>query len=108
MTLDFTELSPNEYTEFESQHPLGTYTQSIAQYKLLIQRGHKPRLLGVKNDGRVVAAALVMTESTRFGSVFLFDRGPLLDFNDTSLLVFFVREARQFAKKIGRFCFKVC
>ena len=101
MTLDFTELSPNEYTEFESQHPLGTYTQSIAQYKLLIQRGHKPRLLGVKNDGRVVAAALVMTESTRFGSVFLFDRGPLLDFNDKNLLVFFVREARQFAKKIG-------
>ena len=101
MTLHFTELSPDEYAVFENQHPLGTYTQSIEQYKLLIKRGHEPRLLGVKNDDLVVAASLVMTESTRLGSVFLFDRGPLLDFNDTQLLAFFVREVRQFARKIG-------
>lgn len=98
MTLHFTELSPDEYGHFEAQHILGTYTQSIAQYNLLVARGYKPFLLGVKDNEVVVAAALVMTEMTKLGPVFLFDRGPLLDFDNTMLLAFFVREVRKFAR----------
>lgn len=101
MTLYFTELSAEEYAQFESQHILGTYTQSIEQYNLLIKRNHTPYLLGVKDDNVIVAASLVMTEMTRLGSVFLFDRGPLIDFSNTVLLSFFIREVRKFARKHG-------
>lgn len=101
MTLQFIELSPQEYAAFESKHLLGTYTQSILQYELLLKNGPHPYLLGVKENGQVIAGSLVVTESTRFGQVFLFDRGPLLDFNDLNLLSFFVKEAKKYAKKHG-------
>lgn len=101
MTLQFIELSPSAYADFESKHALGTYTQSVAQYHLLLKRGHKPFLLGVTDDDHVVAAALVTTEKTKLGPVFLFDRGPLLDFNNDRLLNFFVSSCRKFAKKHG-------
>ena len=101
MPYRFVELLPKEFEKFEQQHALGTYTQSIAQYHVLSARGRHPYLIGVKHDERVVAAALVLTETTRFGSVFLFDRGPLIDFNDRALCHFFVTKSRQFAKQRG-------
>lgn len=101
MTLQFIELSTKSYADFESKHTLGTYTQSIAQYQLLLKRGHKPFLVGVTDNNSVVAAALVTTEITRLGPVFLFDRGPLLDFHNGKLLNFFVNESRKFAKQHG-------
>ena len=101
MTLVFTTLTPEEYNQFELQQPLGSYTQSILQYHLLRQRQLDAFLLGVKDDDTIVAAALVTTEMTRFGQVYLFDRGPLMDFNDRELLAFFVRSVRRFAKKQG-------
>lgn len=101
MTLVFETLTPEEYQQFELQHPLGSYTQSISQFHLLRQRQRDAFLLGVKDDGRIVAAALVTTEITRFGHVYLFDRGPLMDFNDRALVTFFARAVRDFAKKQG-------
>lgn len=101
MTLVFTTLTPEEYNQFELQQPLGSYTQSILQYHLLRQRQRDAFLLGVKDDDTIVAAALVTTEMTRFGQAYLFDRGPLMDFNDRELLAFFVRSVRRFAKKQG-------
>ena len=101
MTLVFTTLTPEEYNQFELQQPLGSYTQSVLQYHLLRQRQRDAFLLGVKDDDTIVAAALVTTEMTRFGQVYLFDRGPLMDFSDRELLAFFARSVRHFAKKQG-------
>ena len=95
MTLVFTTLTPEEYNQFELQQPLGSYTQSVLQYHLLRQRQRDAFLLGVKDDDTIVAAALVTTEMTRFGQVYLFDRGPLMDFNNRELLAFFARSVRR-------------
>lgn len=97
----FTELSPEEYEQFELNHSMGSYTQSAKQYELLSTRGRNPILIGVKDDNTIVAAALITTEKTKFGSVFLFDRGPLIDFSDDSLVSYFVNSCVQFAKKHG-------
>lgn len=101
MTLFFTELTPHEYQQFEAQQPLGSYTQSVLQYDLLRQRQRETFLLGVKKDDQIIAAALVTTETTRFGLVYLFDRGPILDFNNQALVTFFAKSVRSFAKKHG-------
>ncbi|MGX7043148.1 aminoacyltransferase [Leuconostoc holzapfelii] len=101
MTLFFTELTPDEYQYFETKQPLGSYTQSILQYQLLRQRQRDAFLVGVKEDDMIVAAALITTESTRFGQVYLLDRGPLLDFDNIALVQFFTQSVKNFAKQHG-------
>lgn len=70
MLYKFTELTKEEYTEFEKQSSVGTFLQSGEQAELLQKRGYKIWLLGIKADDKVVAAALVMREKVHMDTSF--------------------------------------
>jgi len=99
MLYKFTELTKEEYTEFEKQSSVGTFLQSGEQAELLQKRGYKIWLLGVKADDKVVAAALVMREKVHMGYIFSIDRGPLLDFENHELLAFFMSNFVKFSRE---------
>ncbi|WP_273728009.1 aminoacyltransferase [Leuconostoc mesenteroides] len=99
MLYKFTELTKEEYTEFEKQSSVGTFLQSGEQAELLQKRGYKIWLLGIKADDKVVAAALVMREKVHMGYIFSIDRGPLLDFENHELLAFFMSNFVKFSRE---------
>lgn len=100
MTYQFTELTNEEFDQFEKQHQLGTFLQSQSQAELLKKRGYKIWLVGVKEtkNNEVVAAALVLRETVRLGYVMSLDRGPLLDFDNQELVAYFFAAFKMFAK----------
>ncbi|GMA69608.1 methicillin resistance factor FemB [Leuconostoc litchii] len=99
MLYKFTELTKEEYTNFEKNSSVGTFLQSSEQAELLQKRGYKIWLLGVKADNKVVAAALVMREKVHLGYIFSIDRGPMLDFNNHELLAFFMSNFVKFSRE---------
>ncbi|MFT8939017.1 aminoacyltransferase [Leuconostoc falkenbergense] len=101
MSYQFTELSESDYANFEKQSEAGSFLQSIEQAHLLKKRGYTIWLLGVKENERVVAAALVMRETVKLGYIFSIDRGPLLDFENRSLFHFFMAEFAKFSRQNG-------
>lgn len=97
--MKFVTLNENEFTEFESTHPLGSFYQTIKWGKLKEKNGWKYYLVGVKEDDKVIAACLLL-EKKVFLSLTLFysPRGFLLDYNNKKLLEFFTKNVKKFAK----------
>lgn len=111
--MEFTELSEAEFTNFERNHPLGNFYQSVSRAKLRKKMGWQTYLLGVKETGKVKAAALLVEKAGRA----LIQMGPVLNYqpvespfpgspaepsndsNQERILVFFLEELKLFARK---------
>lgn len=111
--MEFTVLTPEEFTTFERKHPLGNFYQSVARARLREKMGWETYLLGVKEVKKVLAAALLIERGGRA----LIQMGPILDYSEDSdifpgspakipktsrkSLDFFLRNLKAFAKEQG-------
>lgn len=108
--MEFTTLTPEEFTEFESRHPLGNFYQTTARAELRKKMGWNTYLLGLKKGRNVEAAALLIEKN---GSA-LIQMGPILSYskkvepfpgsptlplkNQPETLEFFLENLKTFAK----------
>ncbi|MEE1296383.1 MAG: aminoacyltransferase [Bifidobacterium sp.] len=97
----FTMLSPEEFTAFSSTAPYGNFQQTTAAARLREGTGAEVAFTGVREDGRLVAAALVATTKSPLASFCTITDGPLVDFNDRELVDFYTAELKAYAKKQG-------
>ena len=113
--MEFVTLTPTEFTNFERNHPLGNFYQSVARAKLREKMGWQTYLLGVKNQNKVKAAALLVAKDGRA----LVQMGPILNYepleepfpgspakahketNQDRILVFCLEGLKSFARKQG-------
>lgn len=117
--MEFIELTPEEFTKFERNHPLGNFYQGTARAKLRQKMGWNTYLLGAK-DKKVVKAAALLIEKNHEA---LIQMGPILDYSDqpdifpgspakphknpTKTLDFFLENLKKFAKDHGFIQFEI-
>lgn len=99
--MKFTELQPAEYETFVQQHQLGNFLQSTAIGKRREVSGWRMHLVGVKNErDQIVAAAQIGSRRVmRSYRDFECLQGPILDYDDTSLVEYFFAELKVYLKK---------
>jgi alanine adding enzyme len=94
-------LTEQEFMVFEQAHQLGIFMQTQAQADVLAHRGWTCEYLGVKENGEVIAAALVTSRKIFLGKLYEISGGPVLDYENLAVVTFFVAELKKYAKQNG-------
>lgn len=85
--LEFCELTEAEYRAFYDDKRTASFLQSIEMGRRRAVDGWTMRLVGVKRENEVVAAALLFERKVFAGfRAFEIQQGPLVDFSDTEAL----------------------
>ena len=106
--MDFVELTEKEYQKFWENHPLKTFLSAPKIAKLREKTNWKSYFVGVKENKKVVAAALLLSHKRKFNvNEFYSPRGFLLDYNNKELLTFFVEKVKEFAKSKNGYILRI-
>lgn len=92
-------LKEEEYEAFQKEHEYANFLNSVEASKLREFEGWDIEYVGVKEDGKVVAATILA--STPIMKVFKYynaQRGLLLDYSNFELLSFFTSELKKYLK----------
>ena len=96
----FAELTEDEFQEFSDAHPRSSFVQSAAMGRLRERLGWEVSRVGVREDGRLVAATLIAGRTARY-RYFDIQSGPLVDFHDEELLTFFLHALSDYVRRHG-------
>lgn len=97
--MEFQEITKKEYKDFWNNHPLKTFLSAPEISELRKKTGWITYYVGVKEDKKIIAAAMLLAHKRHFGAYeFYSPRGYLLDFNNEELLIFFTRELQKYIK----------
>lgn len=94
------ELEKKEFEKFTSNHEKSHFLHSYAWGEVSKTRGLTPHYLGVKEDDKVVATALLLEKKLILGyTYFYIPRGFTLDYSNKELLKFISEEIKEYTKK---------
>ena len=95
------ELTKEEFNEYASKHPLNMFFQSSYWGELKSITGWKHFMVGIKNDGKIQAATLILGKKIPIFNRYIYyaPRGFLIDYNNTELLKKFTLEVKKYLKK---------
>lgn len=95
------ELTKEEFNEYASKHPLNMFFQSSYWGELKSITGWKHFMVGIKNDGKIEAATLILGKKIPIFKRYIYyaPRGFLIDYNNTELLKKFTLEVKKYLKK---------
>lgn len=97
--MKFVELKENEYQSFWENHPQKTFLSSPEIGKLREKEGWNKYFVGLKEDKKIVAAAMLVSKKRKLSKYeFYSPRGLLIDYNDKKLLETFVKEIKNYIK----------
>ena len=98
--MEFVLLTNEEFTAFEKNHPYGSFYQTIGWGELKKRNGWQYHLVGLKDEGNVIAGAMLLEKKLPLGLSFIYSpRGFLIDYLDYDLLAKFTSEIKKFGKK---------
>lgn len=98
--MEFTILKKNEFNEFSKNHKLGNFMQTIEWASLKEKYGWTPHYVGVKDEDKIIAGALLLSKKTPIGkNIFYSPRGLLIDYSNFELLSFFTKNLKRYVKK---------
>lgn len=101
-------VSQEEYTDFVINHKYSHFLKSYEWGEVSKCRGLSPYYVGLKNDGKLVATALLLKKQLPLGySYFYIPRGYTIDYSDTSLLNEFTNYIKNFTNKHKSLFFKI-
>ncbi len=102
-------LSKKEFKKFADKHPQITFHQTEEWANLKKTNGWDAYYLGLKDDKKVVAGAMILSKTLPIvkKKMFYSPRGFLIDYNDKKLLSAFTKEVKEFAKKEGAIFIKI-
>ena len=95
------ELTKEEFNEYASKHPVNMFFQSSYWGELKSITGWKHFMVGIKNDGKIEAATLILGKKIPIFNRYIYyaPRGFLIDYNNTELLKKFTLEVKKYLKK---------
>lgn len=100
------QISEAEYTGFVMNHPKAHFLQSYEWGKVAQYKGRTPYYTAVTENGKIIAAALLLKKQLPFGYChFYIPRGYILDYENTELLRFFTEEINRFTRAHKSLCF---
>ena len=96
----FTELNEKEFEKFAYKNKEFSFHQTKEWANLKKYNGWNHVYVGLKDEGRIKAAALILIKQTPIKKkIFYSPRGFLIDYNDKDLLKNFTKEIKKYAKK---------
>lgn len=102
--MEFSVLDEKEYRSFYDHFEEASFMQSVELGNLKKDYGNIIHLVGVKKNGKVIAASLLIQAKTIFGrSTFYAPRGFMLPYHDFELLKFFTEEVKKYIRSLGGF-----
>ncbi len=99
--MKITELTNDEFDLFLKNCPLFSIYQTVEYALLMNTEGFDSILLGLKEQEKVVAASVLLIEKRTKYKIAYAPRGFLIDYQNTSLLKTFTKEAIKYLKKLG-------
>lgn len=97
--MNFITLTSEEFCKFADKNPYKSFTQTPEIAKLREKSGWTTYYFGVKEDNKIIAATMAIAKPTFLGkSIFYTPGGPLLDYENTRLLNFFIKNLKIYAK----------
>ena len=106
--MEFLKITEEEFREFYNKSEQRTFMQTPEIAKLRERNGWRSHFVGVKKNGVVIAAAMLVSIKRHFGKCeFYSPRGFLLDYNDFSLLQFFTIEMKKYVKSNNGYEFRI-
>ena len=95
------ELTKEEFNEYASKHPLNMFFQSSYWGELKSITGWKHFMVGIKNDGKIEAATLILGKKIPIFNRYIYyaPRVFLIDYNNTELVKKFTLEVKKYLKK---------
>lgn len=98
--MKFEILTEKEFKDFEETHIYGSFYQTIEWGNLKKNNGWESILVGIKENNKVIAAALILKKKVLGKLSILYSpRGYLIDYSNFELLKFFTNNIRKLAKK---------
>ena len=97
--MNFITLEPEDFREFANKSPYKSFYQTPEIAKLREESGWTTYYFGVEQSGKIRAASMVVAKPAFLGkSIYYAPGGPLLDFEDTDLVSFFMKNLKSYAK----------
>ena len=92
------ELSTHEFTEFQQNHPLSNYHQTVNYALLMSECGYDYDLIGYLDDyGNIKAASLILFKPIGIQCFYGYaPRGFLIDYKDKNLLIEFSKALKKY------------
>lgn len=104
----FCNLTEDEFREFATPHEQESFFQTVETAHLRESYGAKIHYLGVKKDKKIVAAGMFTETPCMFHKKrFYAPQGILIDYHDYELLEFFVKNLKDYAKKLNSLFIKI-
>ena len=104
----FAQLKAKEYDEFWNKHPQKTFLSTTEIGKLREKSGWEVYYVGMKEDKKVICAAMLVSKKRKFNkNEFYSPRGFLIDYNNKSLLESFTKEVKQFVKEKNGYILRI-
>ena len=94
-------LNKEEFKKWADKHEQITFHQTIEWANLKKINGWESYYIGLKDNKKIVAGALILSKTLPFikKKMFYSPRGFLIDYNDKKLLTEFTEKIKEFAKK---------
>ena len=106
--MEIFEMNENEYRSFTEKNRSTHFLQSYEWGEVSKERGLKPFLLGLKDNGKVVATALLLKKDLLLGySYFYIPRGYTIDYKNKELVKAFTNEIKEWCKRKKGIFFKI-
>ncbi|MBR5191588.1 MAG: peptidoglycan bridge formation glycyltransferase FemA/FemB family protein [Clostridia bacterium] len=94
------ELEKQEFIDFCNSNPQALFFQSPYWIEIKEQNGWSGKILGVKEDGKIVIATVLLFKSIKGIIKFAYaPRGFLMDYDNFALLAQFTKEIKDYLKK---------
>ncbi len=106
--MKFTVLSPEEFTNFANSHPDKSFFQTTQIATIRALNNWEPHYVGVKEGETILAATMMVGKSTFLGfKTFYAPGGPLIDYENTKLLNFFITHLKSYLKSQKAYVFHI-
>lgn len=100
-------LNEKEYHQYAKDHPNANFLNSIYSGRKFVKRGWDCEYLGLKNEGELVGATLLVSTPLHGSKYFYAPRGFLIDFHNRDYVMTFTSLIKQHIKKQGALYLKI-
>ncbi len=106
--MKFLEITKEEYQEFLNQYENRNFLQDSKFSKMRKQHGWDTLYVGVKNDSKLMATAMLFYKKAHFGKYeYYASRGFVGNYLDSELISFFTKELKAFLKKKNAYVLRI-
>ena len=97
--MKFVQLTSAEFSKYAAKSPYKSFLQTTEIAELREKNGWTAYYFGIEKDNKIIAAAMLVSRPTFLGkSTYYIPGGPLLNYEDTTLVNYFFKNLKNYAK----------